>query len=166
MIEQAGQRILHPFPALCAPDSRILILGSFPSPKSREALFFYGHPQNRFWRVVSDLLNVPTPHTIEDKKAMLLQSGIALWDVLASCVIQGAADSTIREETPNDIACLLAGTQIRRIFCNGDASYRLYTRYCAASCGMDAVRLPSTSPANAAWSFERLCEAWRVILAE
>ena len=157
-------RLSHPFPPLYDADSRILILGSFPSVKSREAMFFYGHPQNRFWRVVSTVLGCECPRTVEVKQQMLHTHHIALWDTIASCEISGSSDSSIREAVPTDLMPILQNAPIRQIFCNGTASYQLYCRHQQMRTGRTAVKLPSTSPANAAWSVERLTQAWMVIL--
>lgn len=153
----------HTFGPLYDEHSRVLILGSIPSPKSREVNFFYGHPQNRFWPVLAAVLGEPKPETIEEKRAMVLRHGIAMWDTLASCEIRGASDAAIRNPVPNDIAALLKKTSIHTIFCTGATSHKLYTKLCQPQTGLPAVRLPSTSPANAAWSFARLTEAYRVI---
>ena len=157
-------RLSHPFPPLYDAESRILILGSFPSVKSREAMFFYGHPQNRFWRVVSTVLGCDCPRTIEEKQQMLHAHHIALWDTIASCEIEGSSDSSIRGVVPNDLTPILRGADIRQIYCNGGTSYQYFRRYQQQLTGREAVKLPSTSPANAAWSAERLTAAWRVIL--
>lgn len=143
--------------------SEILILGSFPSVKSREAGFFYGHPQNRFWRVLSAVLEAELPETIEQKRAFLLKNHIAVWDVIASCEIVGSADSSIKEACPNDLHRILDAAEIRQIFVNGRTAEKYYNRYLRDTLGRAAVCLPSTSPANAAWSCERLIDAWRVI---
>lgn len=155
--------IAHPFPPLYNADSKVLILGSFPSVKSREQNFFYGHPQNRFWRVLAAVLEQPAPVSIEEKKAFLLQNNIALWDVIASCEITGSSDSSIRNAVPNDILPILSGSRVERIFVNGGTAKKLYDRYLLPATGRDAMLLPSTSPANAAWSLERLIASWRVI---
>ncbi len=157
------ERISHELDPVYDENSRILILGTFPSVKSRQQRFYYGNPQNRFWKVTAALTGWEIPETIEEKKRMLLANGIAIWDVIASCEIKGSSDSSIRNVIANDIAGLLAGSRIRTIYANGDKAYRLYQRYCEESTGMAAIRLPSTSPANAAWSLERLVEAWRGI---
>ena len=157
-------RLSHPFPPLYDAESRILILGSFPSVKSREAMFFYGHPQNRFWRVVSTVLGCDCPRMIEEKQQMLHAHHIALWDTIASCEIEGSSDSSIRGVVPNDLTPILRGADIRQIYCNGGTSYQYFRRYQQQLTGREAVKLPSTSPANAAWSAERLTAAWRVIL--
>ena len=157
------QPVAHPFPPLWDAASRILILGSFPSVRSREALFFYGHPQNRFWRVMAAVLGCPVPQTIEEKQQMLHSHHIALWDVIAHCEIEGSSDSSIRAVVPTDLTPILQGAEIRQIFCNGGTSYQYFCRYQQKILGRDAVRLPSTSPANAAWSVERLTAAWKVV---
>ena len=155
--------IIHPIPPLYDEHSRILILGSFPSVKSREAMFFYGHPQNRFWKVVSDLLSEPLPLTVPEKRAMLLRNHIAVWDVIHSCEITGSSDASIRNAVPNDLSVILEAAEIRQIFTNGGTSHRLYEKYIEPVTEIRDIRLPSTSPANAAWSVERLSEAWAVI---
>jgi hypoxanthine-DNA glycosylase len=160
----SGQRIQHPFGPLFGPDSRVLILGSFPSVKSREQNFFYGHPQNRFWKVLAAVLGEKIPETIPQKKAMLKRHHIALWDVLESCTIVGASDTSIEDAVPNKIAALVARSKVTRIFCTGATAHKLYQKYCAADVGIDAVKLPSTSPANCAISLERLVDAYRAIL--
>ena len=155
---------VHPFPPLYDAESRILILGSFPSVKSRQAAFFYGHPQNRFWKVMAGLLDCPVPADIPEKAAMLHAHHIALWDTVASCDIEGSSDASIRQVQPNDLRPILQAAPIRAIFCNGAASYDLYCRYIRPVTGIPAVKLPSTSPANAASSLEKLAQTWRVIL--
>ena len=154
--------ICHPFPPLYDGNSKILVLGSFPSVKSREQLFFYGHPQNRFWRVTAAVFDCPVPVTIPEKRAFLLQNHVALWDVIASCDIDGSSDASIKNVCPNDLTPLLAASKITRIFTNGATADALYTRWQLPATGIPAVRLPSTSPANAAWSLDRLIDAWRV----
>ena len=158
------EHIIHPIPPLYDEQSRILILGSFPSVKSREAQFFYGHPQNRFWKVVSAVLDWPLPQTIPEKRAMLHANHIPLWDVIASCDIEGSSDSSIKNAVPNDLAPILSVADIRKIYCNGATSHRLYQKYIAPHTGKDAVKLPSTSPANAAWQVDRLVAEWNAIL--
>ena len=146
--------------------SRILILGSFPSVKSREAGFFYGHPQNRFWRVLAAVLGCPVPATIDEKRNMLLAHHVAVWDVIASCEITGSSDSSIRNVVPTDLGRLLADAPISAIFCNGGTALRLYQKYQQNSTGILAAGLPSTSPANAAWTLNRLVSVWNVIRTE
>lgn len=150
----------HNIPPVYDINSKVLILGSFPSVKSREAQFFYGHPQNRFWKVLSAVLGCDCPVTTEEKKAMLLSHNIAVWDVIDSCEITGSSDASIRSVIPNDIASLVMKTSIKAIFANGATSYNMYKRYCRDAVGLEAVRLPSTSPANASYSLERLTEEW------
>ena len=161
-----SERVEHPFGPLYDAASRILILGSFPSVKSREQNFFYGHPQNRFWKVVSGLLGEPLPQTIEEKREMLLKHHVALWDTIASCTLTGSSDASIKDAVPNDLSRILDAADIRAIYCNGGTSWSLYEKYIRPVTGRDAVKLPSTSPANAAWSAEQLSEAWKVILEE
>lgn len=155
--------VTHNFPPLFAPDSRALILGSIPSPKSREQAFFYGHPQNRFWPVLAAVFGEPAPQTIEDKRSLALRHHIAMWDTLAACDIRGASDTSIRNPVPNDLPWLIAQTQVRAVFCTGTTSYKYYKKLCQPQTGIEAVCLPSTSPANAAWSKERLIQAYSVI---
>lgn len=156
--------VIHPIPPVFDRNSKILILGSFPSVKSREGHFFYHHPQNRFWKTLAGVLDVPVPDTIDEKKAFLLSHRIALWDVIASCSIEGSSDSSIRDVVPNDLSVILSTADIRAIFCNGKTSWNYYRKYQEAMTGIPAVSLPSTSPANAAWSLEKLKGAWNVIL--
>ena len=155
--------ISHPFPPLYNKDSEILILGSFPSVKSREQKFFYGHPQNRFWKVVSAVFECNEPETIEEKKVFLLANKIALWDVIASCEITGSSDSSIKDVKANDLSKILEEADIKQIFVNGRAAEKYFEKYTKAKIKRDAICLPSTSPANAAWSEERLIDAWKVI---
>lgn len=156
--------VSHPIPPVFDRNSKVLILGSFPSVKSREAQFFYGHPQNRFWKVTSAVLGVQEPHTIEEKKAFLLSHGIAVWDVIASCDITGSSDSSIKNVVPNDLSQILKVADIRTIFVNGKTAEKFYNKYVKDVIGREAVCLPSTSPANAAWSLERLTEAWEQLI--
>lgn len=155
--------ISHPIPALYDKNAEILILGSFPSVKSREVNFFYGHPQNRFWRVLAALYDQAVPQSVDEKKKLILSHHIALWDVIQSCEITGSSDSSIRDVVPNDLSPILSSAPIRAIFTNGTTAYRLYRRYLEGVTGRQAICLPSTSPANANWSLERLTQAWRVI---
>lgn len=153
-------RIIHPIPPVYNKNSRILILGSFPSVKSREGEFFYHHPQNRFWKVVSTVFDETLPVTIEEKKSMLLNNGIAVWDVIQSCEITGSADSSIKNVVPNDLTQILNTADIKRIFTNGNTASRLYKKYIFPKTGIESIRLPSTSPANAGCSLEGLMKAW------
>lgn len=153
----------HPFPPLYDKNSKILILGSFPSVKSREQNFFYGHPQNRFWKVVATVLEKEIPTTIEEKRAFVLSSNIALWDVIASCEITGSSDSSIKNVVANDLTEILETANIKKIFVNGKTAEKYYNRYIKNKIGRDAVCLPSTSPANAMWNVESLVEEWEKI---
>ena len=155
--------INHPIEPVYNESSKILILGSFPSVKSREVGFFYGHPQNRFWRVLSVLLERETPTATEEKKAFLLTCGIALWDVIASCKIEGSADSTIKSVTPNDLNIILSSADIKAIFVNGKTAEKYYNKYILKSLNRPAILLPSTSAANAAFSLEKLTREWSII---
>ena len=160
------EAISHPIPPVYDENAEILILGSFPSVKSREGQFFYHHPQNRFWKVLAAVTHSPIPQSIEEKKALLLQHHIALWDTIQSCEITGSSDSSIRNVVPNDLRPILDATGLQRIYCNGGTSYRLYLRYLYPQLQIQPVKLPSTSPANAAWSLERLINAWHQIMAQ
>lgn len=160
------EHIVHSFEPVYDRASEILILGTLPSVKSRENNFYYGHKQNRFWKVLATLLKEPVPDTIEEKKAMLLARRIALWDVIQSCDIKGSSDSSIKNVQPTDIGMILEKTNITRIYANGNKAGQLYKRYQFPVTGIEAMVLPSTSPANAAWSLERLCEVWHVILEQ
>lgn len=153
--------IQHPIQPIFNKDSKILILGSFPSVKSREEGFFYGHPQNRFWKVLATVCEENTPQTIEDKKAFLLRNHIAIWDVIHSCDIEGSSDSSIKNVVPNDLTEILASADISQIFVNGKKAEQLYKKYIFPQIGRAAICLPSTSPANAAWSLERLVKEWK-----
>ena len=157
------QRIFHPFGPLFGPDSRILILGSFPSVKSREQNFFFFLSQNRFWKVVAALFGQDPPRTIPEKKDLILSHSLALWDSIASCVITGSSDASIREVRANDLRIILDNAPIERIYCNGRKSHEMYEKYILPILGREAACLPSTSPANAQWSLEKLIAAWSVI---
>ena len=154
----------HPFPPLYDKNSKVLILGSFPSVKSREEMFFYGHPQNRFWRVIAAVTGEETPVTIEEKSRLLHKNHIALWDVIASCDITGSSDSSIKNAVANDLTVILESADIKQIFVNGKTAEKYYNKYIRDTIGREAVCLPSTSPANAGWNLEKLIEAWRAIL--
>ena len=155
--------LVHPFPPVYDAESEILILGSFPSVKSREIMFYYGHPQNRFWRVLAAVYNANVPQNTDEKTRFLLKHHIALWDVLASCEITGSADSSIKNAVPNDLSVILSRADIRRIYTNGKTSEKYYKRFSEEITGRGSVCLPSTSPANAVWSLDRLIGAWKVI---
>lgn len=156
--------IIHPIPPLFDSNSEILILGSFPSVKSREECFFYGHPQNRFWKVVARVLNEETPVTIQEKTDMMHKHRIAVWDVIHSCEIEGSADSTIRNVVANDLSIILENADIKRIYVNGRKAEAMYKKYTEKQTDIKAIVLPSTSPANAAWNEDRLFEEWKQII--
>ena len=156
--------IVHSIDPVFDKNSKILILGSFPSVKSREQGFFYGHPQNRFWRVLSAVFKQKTPESIEEKRQFLLKNNIAVFDVIRECEISGSADSSIKNAVPNDLSLILNGSKITRIFTNGKLSHSLYNKYIFEKPGITDTCLPSTSPANAAFSLERLVDEWKVIL--
>jgi len=157
------QHIRHCFEPVYDSKSRVLILGSLPSAKSREEGFYYGHRQNRFWKVISLLCECPLPVDVEHKRSMLLEQGIALWDVISECDIIGSDDSSIRNVIPADIASLLSKTDIKAVFVNGGKASAIYDKYQFPLTGLKAVKLPSTSPANAAWSLDRLLGSWSII---
>ena len=157
-------KISHPIPPIFDKNSKILILGSFPSVKSREEMFFYGHPQNRFWRVLAEIYESEIPTSIEKKTNFLLENNIALWDVIGECEIVGSSDSTIKNAVPNNVDVILNQADVKQIFVNGKTAEKYYKKYLAANTGREAICLPSTSPANAAWSLERLVAAWRIII--
>ena len=158
------EHVVHNIPPVYDARSRVLVLGSFPSVRSREARFFYGHPQNRFWAVMAEVFRWDhVPQTVEEKRAFLLGSRVAVWDVIGECDILGSSDAAIRNARPNDLSRILSAASVRGIFCNGGKAFDLYCRYLQPQTGIPAVRLPSTSPANAASSFLSLCEAWRVV---
>lgn len=157
------ESLSHEFVPVFDKDSKVLILGTFPSVKSREQNFYYGHPQNRFWKVIARLADSETPQTIEEKKTLLLQNGIAIWDVIESCEIVGSSDSSIRNVVPADLNQVLEKCDIKAIYANGSMAKRLYEKYSYKSTGREIIGLPSTSPANAAYSIERLMESWNVI---
>ena len=154
---------IHNIPPVFDKDSRILILGSFPSVKSREAEFFYGHPQNRFWKVAAAVFGCAVPQTVPEKRRFLLKNRIAVWDVIARCDIENSADSTIKNVVPNDIGLILGKADIKAIFVNGRTAEKYYNKYILPLIGRSAVCLPSTSPANAAKSLESLIESWKII---
>ncbi len=153
----------HPFPPLYDENSKVLILGSFPSVKSREQMFFYGHPQNRFWKVISAVMRDNTPTTIEEKRNFLHTHHIALWDVIASCDIMGSADSSIKNVVANDLTQILAKADIEQIFVNGKTAHKYYNQYIRDTIGREAVCLPSTSPANASFGVDKLVTTWEMV---
>ena len=155
--------VIHKIPPVYNKNSQILILGSFPSVKSREGRFFYHHKQNLFWKVLSTIVNDVLPETIDEKKDFLLKNHIAVWDVIASCDIEGSSDSSIKNAVPNDFSDILKAAPIRKIYTNGGTAYKLYHKYCEKVTGIKAMKLPSTSPANASYSLDRLISEWKVI---
>ena len=159
-----ARKIVHPLAPVYDADSKILVLGTMPSPKSREAGFYYSHPRNRFWPVLAALFGEEAPKTNEEKRSLLLRHRIAAWDVIASCEITGASDTSIRNAVPNPIEELIVKTKIKAVYTTGQKAYQLYQKRCYPKTGIEAVPLPSTSPANAAMSLEKLIEAYRVIL--
>ena len=158
------EKVTHTFEPVYDENSRILILGTFPSVKSREQQFYYGHPQNRFWKLLAALTGWKVPKTISEKKELLLQNGIAIWDVVASCEIVGSSDSSIRNVVPADLNRIHQAAPVRKIYANGGKAFELYQKYAFPVTGRPIEKLPSTSPANAAWQMDRLKEAWSVIL--
>lgn len=160
---QTGCGQTHNIPPLYGKNSRSLILGSFPSVASRAERFFYAHPQNRFWKVLSAVFSAPLPATIDEKKRLILTNGLALFDVIASCTIAGSADSSVTDVVPNDLTPILRTGSIERVFVNGKTAEKYYLKYLAEKTGMPCVCLPSTSAANASYSLEKLIAAWRVL---
>lgn len=155
--------VIHGIEPVFDRHSAILILGSFPSVKSREAHFFYGHPRNRFWPVLAAIRKEPVPVSVAEKKAFLLRNRIAVWDVIESCDIKGSSDSSIKNAIPNNLNLILKAAPVKQIYTNGGVSGKLYDKYCLSLTGMEAVKLPSTSPANAASSLEKLILAWECV---
>lgn len=154
------RHVEHTFGPVYDSDSRILILGSFPSVKSREINFYYGHRNNRFWKILGMLFN----EEIEDKKSFLLKHHIALFDVIESCDIIGSSDASIQNVKPNDLSIILNNSKVEKIFLNGAKAYELYKKYDEDKYAIEAVKLPSTSPANAAYSLDDLYKEWKIIL--
>ena len=165
-IEKTKERLIHPIDPVYDEHSKILILGSFPSVKSREVSFFYGHPQNRFWKVLARIFEEEVPETTEEKKTMLLRNHVALWDVIRECDISGSDDASIENVIVNDLSLILDHCDIQKIFVNGKMAEKMYRRYTEDIVKRECICLPSTSPANAAWSLERLYESWKVIRDE
>jgi hypoxanthine-DNA glycosylase len=155
--------IVHPIPPVFDKRSKILILGSFPSVRSREEGFFYGHPQNRFWKVISAVFSEEVPQSVEEKRLLLIRNNIAVWDVICSCDIDGSSDSSIKNVTVNDLNVIFKKADIRAVYVNGKTAYRYYQKYAQPVLKRPALCLPSTSPANAAWNTDRLIEAWQCI---
>ena len=160
------ERVTHPFPPVVDADCHTLILGSFPSVKSRENAFYYGHPQNRFWRVLAAVFGEDVPADVPAKRALLLRHGLALWDVIAQCEITGSSDASVKNAVPVDIAQVLDAAPIQRVICNGALAAKLYQQHLLAITGIEAIAAPSTSPANAAWSLERLTATWGALLTD
>ncbi len=152
---------IHPILPLYSKNSEILILGSFPSVKSRENEFFYAHPQNRFWKVLSAVFNSPLPQNTDEKKELVLKNKLALFDVIKQCDIKGSGDSTIKNVIPNDLSPILDNSDIKRIILNGKTAEKYYKKYLLPVINIDYVTLPSTSPANAAYSLDRLIDEWK-----
>ena len=182
-----AEKISHPIPPVWNSESQILLLGTMPSPASRNAGFFYMHAQNRFWRLLFAVFGEELTYTnkgfstaqttmqeranlaaaIKERRDFLIRHHIALWDVLASCEIKGAADASIRSATPNDFTKIFEQSKIRRVFCTGKTAFALWQKHCADTYeerfNLTSQCLPSTSPANAAWSLEKLIEAYSVL---
>ena len=156
--------IFHTIAPVYDKHSKVLVLGSFPSVKSREECFFYAHPQNRFWKALANVLCCDVPVSIDEKKQMLLQNNIALWDVIFSCDIVGSSDSSIKNVVPNDICKIIESSEITKIITNGKKADSLYKKYIEPKTGIKSICMPSTSPANASWSFEKLCNEWKTVL--
>ena len=144
-------------------NSKILILGTFPSVKSRETEFYYGNPQNRFWKVIANITGCNKYDTVDEKKKMLIDNNIALWDTIESCDIEGSSDSSITNVVPADLSIILNNSLVNRIYVNGDKAFKLYNKYLLKTTGIEAVKLPSTIPANARFTLDKLIHAWQVI---
>lgn len=157
------ETVTHEFPPLFDSGSRVLILGTIPSPKSREQGFYYGHPRNRFWKTLAAVFDEPVPVTVAEKKALALRNHVALWDVLASCTIHGASDASIRDVVPNDMNVILRQADIRAVFTTGTKATALYRKYCEPVCGVPCIGLASTSPANCRVKDEELVAEYRQI---
>ena len=153
----------HPIHPVFDESSKILILGSFPSVKSREANFFYGHPQNRFWKVLASVFGEEIPVIVDEKREFLLRNHVAVWDVIHSCDIVGSSDSSIKNVVANDLSVILDVAKIEQIFVNGKTAEQYYKKYIEKEIGRKAICLPSTSPANAAWKVERLVDVWKQV---
>ena len=162
-VEYNISMIIHPIPPVYDKDSRVLILGSFPSFKSRETGFFYGHPQNRFWKVLATVFQEETPVNIDEKKEFLLRNHVAVWDVIRSCDIEGSSDASIRNVIPNDLQTILSSAEIKAVYVNGKTAFKYYEKYMYPKIQREAKVLPSTSPANAVWNLQRLVDAWKCI---
>ena len=158
----APAHAVHPFDPVWDAGCRVLVLGTFPSVRSREVGFYYGHPRNRFWPMLARIFGGPVPADTQGRRDFALRCGVALWDVLAACDIAGSSDASIRRPVPNDVAALALKSGVRLVACNGRRAYELYRRY--IDCPLPVRALPSTSAANAAWSLDALCGAWREAL--
>ena len=159
-----AERITHAFDPVFDFESRILILGTMPSPKSRELGFYYSHPRNRFWPVLAKIFGEEIPKTPEEKRNFCLRNKIALWDVLKECDIEGASDSSIKNAVPNDLSVILNSAKIQAIFATGATAAKLYKKFIEPETKIPATALPSTSPANAKIKFEELVEEYKRIL--
>lgn len=153
--------INHPFKPIYSKYSKILILGSFPSVKSRQQNFYYAHPQNRFWKLIAKIYKANIPNNIEEKKKLILNNNLAIWDVIKSCEIEGSADSSIQNIEVSDINELINKTDITKVVFNGNKAAESYFKYNKRIENIEYVTLPSTSPANAQYSFERLYNIWK-----
>lgn len=158
------ENVTHPFLPLYGSESRILILGSLPSLKSREENFYYGNPMNRFWKVIAAIFNKNPPDSIEEKKTLILENHLALWDAIYRCDITGSRDQSIRNAEPTNLFPVIKNSKIEHIFCNGKTAWNYYNTHQRKSLEIEAKCLPSTSPANASWTFEKLLEEWKIIL--
>lgn len=156
--------IEHPLQPIYTKDSKILILGSFPSVKSREANFYYSHPANRFWKILPILYQSECLDTIEEKKQFLYNNNIALYDVIQQCTITGSSDSSIKDVIVNDISDIISKSKITKIYTNGSMAHKLYQKYMYPKTKMEDIALPSSSPANAKESIETLCLKWKQIV--
>ena len=155
--------ITHPFPPLFDAASEKLILGSFPSVRSREQKFYYGFERNRFWQVLAQIFGARVPVTIDEKKDFILSRKLALWDVISSCEINASSDASIKNVIVNDISSLIEKTNIRAVFLNGATAFGFYEKFIGKTVDLPAFKLPSTSPTNAAFKLNDLIEKWRVI---
>lgn len=158
--------VVHPFDPVIDENSKVLILGSFPSVQSVKTGFYYGHPQNRFWKMLGQIFDEEIPASIPDKKDFLKRHHLALWDVLASCEITGSSDASIKKAVPNDLDSLLSHSHIKTILINGNTAYTLFVRHIEVDASIQVIRLPSTSAANAVLSLDQLTQRWSIALSE